>query len=188
MLGVGGVILETVSHAPVLGLFLPRVLQARARTSALLVCGRHCTLAVLPMLQVQLHSKRQALFLIFQASALCSVLPSRFISIGKGMTRCLVPSRELYNYEVLGGCRWRGGLRQWAPSWTSGSPERMAASLRQSAEVWCETLLALFCCEAQICWPCSAVRQIYLIRAWCLAAEAGPGLIAFCCEHMFCKW
>ena len=27
VLAVGGVILETVSHAPVLGLFLPRVLQ-----------------------------------------------------------------------------------------------------------------------------------------------------------------
>ena len=39
VLGVGGVILETVSHAPVLGLFLPRVLQARARSDGLLVCG-----------------------------------------------------------------------------------------------------------------------------------------------------
>ena len=27
------------------------------------------------------------------------------------------------------GCRWLGGLQQWAPSWTSGSPERMAACL-----------------------------------------------------------
>lgn len=57
VLGVGGVILETVSHAPVLGLFLPRVLQARARTSALPVCGVHCMASVLLMLRVLLHSR-----------------------------------------------------------------------------------------------------------------------------------
>lgn len=34
VLAVGGVILETVSHAPVLGLFLPRVLQVRLAHSA----------------------------------------------------------------------------------------------------------------------------------------------------------
>ena len=34
VLGVGGVILETVSHAPVLGLFLPRVLQVLTALSS----------------------------------------------------------------------------------------------------------------------------------------------------------
>lgn len=34
VLAVGGVILETVSHAPVLGLFLPRVLQVLLAHSA----------------------------------------------------------------------------------------------------------------------------------------------------------
>ena len=61
MLGVGGVILETVSHAPVLGLFLPRVLQARVRTRALPTFVERCTVTVLPMLRVLLPSKRQAL-------------------------------------------------------------------------------------------------------------------------------
>ena len=44
-----------------LGLFLPRVLQARARTRALPMFVERCTVTVLPMLRVLLPSKRQAL-------------------------------------------------------------------------------------------------------------------------------